>query len=113
MGRASSVVSPRAQRGTYSRRTGSPWHYDYAEAPVELIARANALADVAERHGVTLPQAAIAFPLRHPRVSSVAIGMRTAEHVARNADLYDSPVPEALWEELAAQGLLDAEGVSA
>ena len=83
-------------------------HYDYAEPPVGLIARANALADVAERHGVTLPQAAIAFPLRHPRVTSVAIGMRSAEQVARNVDLYGSPVPEALWHDLAAEGLLDA-----
>ena len=82
--------------------------YDYQAAPVELIARANALADVAERHGVTLPQAAIAFPLRHPLVSSVAIGMRSADQVIRNADLYDSPVPEALWQELAAAGLLEA-----
>ena len=83
-------------------------HYDYAEPPVELIARANALADVAERHGVTLPQAAIAFPLRHPQVSSVAIGMRSAEQVVRNVDLYNSPVPEALWEDLVTEGLLEA-----
>lgn len=82
--------------------------YDYAEPPVELIARANALADVAERHGVTLPQAAIAFPLRNPLVSSVAIGMRSAEQVIRNADLYERPVPEALWQELATSGLLEA-----
>jgi D-threo-aldose 1-dehydrogenase len=82
--------------------------YDYEPAPAELIARANALADVAERHGVSLPQAAIAFPLRDSHVSSIAIGMHSAEQVVRNVELYEHPVPDALWNDLAAARLLDA-----
>ncbi|GAT67654.1 aldo/keto reductase [Planomonospora sphaerica] len=80
--------------------------YDYAPAPGPLLARARRIARVCERHGVTLPQAALAFPLRHPAVVSVVAGARSAAEVTRNAALAAAPVPEALWTDLAAEGLV-------
>ncbi|MDP9865353.1 MULTISPECIES: aldo/keto reductase [Streptosporangium] len=80
--------------------------YDYAPAPEPLLARARRVAAVCERHGVTLPQAALAFPLRHPAVASVVVGARSAAEVTRNAGLVAEPVPEDLWAELAAEGLI-------
>lgn len=80
--------------------------YDYAPAPAPLLARARRIAAVCESHGVTLPQAALAFPLRHPAVASVVVGARSAAEVARNAALTARPVPEDLWAELAAEDLI-------
>ena len=80
--------------------------YDYAPAQQDVIARANRIADVCERHGVTLPQAAAQFPLNHPAVASVVLGARTAAEVTRNATLFDTPVPLECWQELVAEGLL-------
>ena len=80
--------------------------YDYADAPEQLIDRATRIAQACERHGVSLPEAAIAFPLLHPAVVSVVIGARSAEQVAGNVARYLAPVPPALWAELAALGLL-------
>ncbi|MFI6885289.1 aldo/keto reductase [Streptosporangium canum] len=80
--------------------------YDYAPAPAPLLARARRIAAVCESHGVTLPQAALAFPLRHPAVVSVVVGARSAAEVARNAALTARPVPEDLWAELAAEDLI-------
>jgi D-threo-aldose 1-dehydrogenase len=80
--------------------------YDYGPAPAELIARAVRIAEVCEAHGATLPQAAIAFPLQHPAVVDVTLGMRTADQVDRNADLFEASVPEALWDDLRGAGLL-------
>ncbi|MBG0832208.1 aldo/keto reductase [Planomonospora sp. ID67723] len=80
--------------------------YDYAPAPGSLLARARSIAAVCERHGVTLPQAALSFPLRHPAVVSVVAGARSAAEVARNAALTARPVPEALWDDLATEGLI-------
>ncbi len=80
--------------------------YDYAPAPGPLLDQARRIAAVCERHGVTLPQAALAFPLRHPAVASVVIGARSAAEVTRNADLTAKPVPEDLWADLAAEGLI-------
>ena len=68
--------------------------YNYETAPAELIKRANDIADVCEEFGTTLPAAAVAFPLGHPAVVNVTLGMRTAEQVQRNVDLYRAGVPQ-------------------
>ncbi|WP_440900436.1 aldo/keto reductase [Actinosynnema sp.] len=75
--------------------------HDYAPAPPELLARARALAWTCAAHGVALPAAALQFPLRHPAVRSVLVGMRSAAQVRANAAALAATVPGALWEELA------------
>ena len=80
--------------------------YDYQDAPPELVNRAQRLAEVCEHYGTTLPAAAIAFPLTHPAVVNVTLGMRSAEQVARNVELYDKPVSEELWTALRAENLI-------
>ncbi|WP_328513334.1 aldo/keto reductase [Streptomyces mirabilis] len=80
--------------------------YDYRSAPVDLVHRASAIAEVCEQHGTTLPAAAIAFPYTHPGVVNVTLGMRTAERVERNADLHRRPIPADLWDHLRAEGLI-------
>ena len=52
------------------------------------------------RHGVTLPDAAIQFPLRHPAVVSVVTGMRSGEEVDAALARFATPVPTAAWAEL-------------
>ena len=80
--------------------------FDYAPAPAALVERARRIAAVCERHGVTLPRAAMAFPLRHPAVASIVLGARTPDEVTTNAAQWQDPVPEALWTDLRAAGLL-------
>jgi D-threo-aldose 1-dehydrogenase len=80
--------------------------YNYDQASPDLVARARQLAIVCERHGTTLPQAAIAFPLLHPAVTSVALGMRTAQHVDTNVARYERPVPKELWDDLISSHLI-------
>ncbi|WP_340383921.1 aldo/keto reductase [Streptomyces sp. SS7] len=83
--------------------------YDYRDAPTELVQRALAIAEVCERYGTTLPAAAIGFPRTHPAVVNVTLGMRTAEQVRRNVELHARGVPDGLWDELRAQGLIRAD----
>ncbi|MEV4107117.1 aldo/keto reductase [Nonomuraea sp. NPDC049695] len=85
--------------------------YNYQPASAPLLERATRIADACERHGVTLPQAAMAFPLRHPAVAAVVLGARSPEEVTANAALWSRPVPDALWEELKSEGLL-SEGAA-
>ena len=80
--------------------------YDYADAPAELLEKAHAIARVCERHGTTLPAAAIAFPLAHPVVVDVCVGARSPEQIQCNAARYIDSVPTELWAELKAEGLL-------
>jgi D-threo-aldose 1-dehydrogenase len=89
-----------------SARPGPDATYDYQQAPSELVERANRIADVCERHGSTLPAAAVAFPLAHPSVVDVTHGMRTAAEVRRNAALLAEPVPAEVWSDLRTEGLL-------
>ena len=87
-------------------RPASGMKYDYRDAPAHLVARAQAIAEVCEQHGTTLPAAAIAFPFTHPAVVNVTLGMRTPAQVGRNAELYRQGVPDALWAELRSRELL-------
>ena len=87
--------------------------YDYAPASPEVLARARQLAAGCERHGCALPDAAIAFPLRHPAVASVTLGMRSREQVRGNVEGYRRGVPDSLWNDLVAAGLLDPGAVDA
>ncbi|GAA3460121.1 aldo/keto reductase [Saccharothrix longispora] len=74
--------------------------YDYRTAPPAPVARARRVAGVCERYGVALPSAAVRFPLRHPAVVSVLVGVRTAEEVRANAAALSADVPDGLWEAL-------------
>jgi D-threo-aldose 1-dehydrogenase len=80
--------------------------YEYEDAPTELIARANAIADVCERHGISLPAAALAFPLLHPAVLSVVVGVRDASQVNSNVERYSTSIPADLWSDLREHHLL-------
>jgi D-threo-aldose 1-dehydrogenase len=93
--------------GILSRpRPGPGARFNYEAAPPELVARANQIADICEQHGTSLPAAAIAFPLAHPCVVNVTLGMRTAAEVQQDVSLYHSRVPPGLWSDLRAAGLL-------
>jgi D-threo-aldose 1-dehydrogenase len=80
-------------------------HFDYGSAPTEVIERARRIADICREHGVSLPAAAVQYPLRHPAVVSVVTGMRTEDHVRSTVERYRADIPEALWAELDAAGL--------
>ena len=81
-------------------------HYDYGPAPADVIEHARALAAASEQFGITLPDAAVAFPLRHPSVVSVVVGARTDSQIASTVARYATEVPGAFWQELVERGLI-------
>jgi D-threo-aldose 1-dehydrogenase len=80
--------------------------YDYEQASADQLERARLLALVCREHGTTLPAAAIHFPLRHPAVASVVVGMRSPEEVHHNLAAHAQHVPDELWADLEDRGLL-------
>lgn len=80
--------------------------YDYGEASAAVLDRARRIAEVCRRHGVSLPAAAIAFPLAHPAVASVCLGARSPQQVERNAVLHRRPIAAEVWRDLKVEGLL-------
>ncbi|MCG5460554.1 aldo/keto reductase [Micromonospora sp. NPDC053740] len=82
--------------------------YNYQQAPAALIERARRIATVCETYGVTLPQAALAFVRRHPAVVSTVVGVRDEAQAVETVRRSGIVVPEELWDDLAAAGLLAA-----
>jgi D-threo-aldose 1-dehydrogenase len=74
--------------------------YNYVPAPPAVLERARTMAQACARYGVSLPAAAIQFPLRHPAIASDLLGMRTASEVNENLAHFAQKLPAALWEEL-------------
>jgi D-threo-aldose 1-dehydrogenase len=74
--------------------------FDYSPVPADLLSAARALAAAARAAGVTLPQAALQFGLRHPAVAAVVVGAASAEEIRTNAARFGEPVPEVAWAEL-------------
>ncbi|MGW1711734.1 aldo/keto reductase [Streptomyces sp. NPDC002156] len=83
--------------------------YNYAEAPGDLLQRALRIREIAERHGITLRAAALAFCAAHPAVASVLVGARSVAEVQDAAAQFATPVPPACWQELRVTGLLTTE----
>ncbi|WP_433175663.1 aldo/keto reductase [Actinoallomurus sp. CA-150999] len=74
--------------------------YNYEPAPPELLDRVAGLERVCAEHGVPLRAAALRFALRHPAVASVLVGCRSVAEVDDNTTLFETDIPEALWEAL-------------
>jgi len=83
--------------------------YNYSDAPAEILAKVARIERVCAAHGVALPTAALHFALGHPAVASVVLGGQSAAEVERNAASLASTVPAALWADLKAEGLLNAD----
>jgi D-threo-aldose 1-dehydrogenase len=87
--------------------------YDYAPAAAELLDRARRIAAVCAEHGVTLPQAALAYVRTHPAVVSTVVGLATPEQARQAGERAAVRVPAELWRALADAGLLPEAAVPA
>ena len=83
--------------------------YNYRDAPPEILAKVARIERVCEAHGIAVPTAALHFALGHPAVASVVLGGQSPQEVERNVAALSSKVPAALWADLKAERLLDAE----
>ena len=81
--------------------------YQYAKAPPEILDRALRIRAVCDLYDVPLNAAALQFGLAHPSVASTIPGVRSSSEVENNARAASFAVPDALWEDLKNQGLLE------
>lgn len=75
----------------------------YQDAPEELFARAQAIAQLCEQH---TPGRSNRLPLHHRAVVNVTLGMGSAHHERRNAELFKRLASAALSADLREAGLL-------
>jgi D-threo-aldose 1-dehydrogenase len=72
-------------------------HYDYRPPNPDILARAVRIEAICARFGVSLPAAALQFPLRRDQVAAVIPGMVGADQVAASIARLATPIPDALW----------------
>jgi len=80
--------------------------FDYSAVPDDILARARRIDAICTAHGVPLAAAALQFPLQGGAVRSVVAGGVTPAQVRANLAHMSAPIPVALWEQLAAEGLV-------
>ncbi len=83
---------------------GSAQHkrYVYQEATDETLAPVRRVEEICARHGVPAGAVALQFSLREPRIAATICGVSRPERVRETLDWAAWPVPEAVWEEIAA-----------
>ncbi len=74
--------------------------YDYAPASPAQITRARALRDRCAAQDITLRAAAIQYPLRHPAVSTLILGVESRSEWQDNREMAKVLIPPDLWEQL-------------
>ncbi len=80
--------------------------YDYAAAPAELLERAQRIKAVCAARGLPVGAVALHYPLRHPAVTAALVGARTPQEITQDVEYLTTNVPDAVYEDLAAAGLL-------
>jgi D-threo-aldose 1-dehydrogenase len=90
-------------------RNDTTVHYNYSAASPEVVARVAAIEAICENHEVPLAAAALQFTLAHPQVLNVVAGMATPGQVRQAVDHVRRPVPDQLWTDLKAAGLIRAD----
>ena len=89
--------------GSKSRRT---LYYNYEPAMPAIIERVRSLETVCDEFRVPLPAAALQFPLAHPAVANVIVGMGNPQRIKHTLELFSMDIPQEFWQALRARGLL-------
>lgn len=74
--------------------------FDYRLVAPELLARAQACAEICRAHGVELPAAALQFPLRHAAVARVVAGLSDAAEVRAACERLQIDITDETWRDL-------------
>lgn len=83
--------------------------YNYKDAPIAVMERVQRIQTICERYGVPLRVAATQFPLAHPAVTALLLGVQSPQEIDDNLAALRHPIPPDLWQALRAAGLI-AEG---
>ena len=73
--------------------------FNYEAASPEVLARAQKIENFFKDRGVSLAQAALQYPIRHPAISAILVGCRNAHEVKSNVELYNKSISEDVWNE--------------
>jgi D-threo-aldose 1-dehydrogenase len=91
------IVGGPYNSGILARDLNGPLHFDYAAPSADIMGKALRLRDVCADFGISLPAAALQFPLRHVPVVSVIPGLVGPDQVVDTIARLATPLPDLLW----------------
>ncbi|MGW9453414.1 aldo/keto reductase [Streptomyces sp. NPDC055632] len=106
---------PMAQEQNVDMVIGGPYssgilaggtHFEYQQAPAEIIERVGELKALADKHGISIKAAALQFSLAHPASAAVIPGATRPSRIAEDTAALNEAVPAAFWTDLRAAGLV-------
>ena len=83
--------------------------WNYAKAPAEVVDKVRQIGAIADEYGVTLPAAALQFPLANDIITSVIPGPRDAGEMTQILDWFRMQIPGDFWTALKTAGLMDRD----
>ncbi|MFI8401499.1 aldo/keto reductase [Streptomyces sp. NPDC085463] len=114
-GHALTRLLPTAQEQGVDMVVGGPYssgilaggtHFEYQQAPAEIIERVGKLKALADGHGVSVKAAALQFSLAHPASAAVIPGATRPGRITEDTAALNEAVPAAFWTDLRAAGLV-------
>ncbi|MFF9573571.1 aldo/keto reductase [Streptomyces sp. NPDC014685] len=81
-------------------------HFEYQQAPPEIIERVGKLKALAEKHNTSIKAAALQFSLAHPATAAVIPGATRPGRIAEDTAALNETVPAAFWTDLRTAGLV-------
>ncbi len=106
---------PMAQEQNVGMVVGGPYssgilaggaHFEYQQAPPEIIAKVNRLKELTAKHGISIKAAALQFSLAHPVADAVVPGATKPSRIAEDIAALGEKIPAAFWHDLRAAGLV-------
>nr|BFD87325.1 aldo/keto reductase [Streptomyces sp. Xyl84] len=106
---------PMAQEQNVDMVVGGPYssgilaggtHFEYQQAPPEIIEKVKRLKALTDRHGISIKAAALQFSLAHPAAAAVIPGATRPSRIAEDTAALNETVPAAFWTDLRAADLV-------
>ncbi|MFJ8869887.1 aldo/keto reductase [Streptomyces sp. NPDC102473] len=84
-------------------------HFEYQDAPAEIIDRVERIKALAEQHGVGIKAAALQFSLAHRATAAVIPGATRPSRIAEDVAALGERIPEGFWTALRDAQLIAAD----
>ncbi|MFT2020241.1 aldo/keto reductase [Streptomyces sp. 796.1] len=114
-GHALQRLLPKAEEQGVGMVVGGPYssgvlvggaHFEYQQAPAEIVERVDKIKALAEKHGVSVKAAALQFVLAHPVSAAAVPGATRPSRIAEDVAALNEVVPAEFWHDLRAAHLI-------
>ena len=103
------IVGGPYNSGILARDLDAEVTFNYELAPQHLVDQARRLDAICRRHNVDLKAAALQFVLAHPAVATAVPGAQSVPELEENLEMVAQEIPEDVWAEMKAEGLIPAD----